>query len=78
VIIGAKFRLSVLQSLITIISFLSLNRKGTLTPKGEPITYLIVFIVDLRLFFLTLFIGYSLDLSPLFSFTSFSCIRVAS
>jgi hypothetical protein len=78
VIMGAKFRPLVLQSLTTIISFPSLNRKGTLTPKGEPVTYSIVFIVDSRSFLLTPFTGYSLDPSPLPSFTSPSYIRVAS
>jgi hypothetical protein len=78
VIISAKFRPLVLQSLTTIISFSSLNRKRTLTSKGEPVTYLIVFIVNSRSTLLTLFIGYSLDLSPLSLFTSLSCIRVAS
>jgi hypothetical protein len=78
VIMGAKFRPSVLQSLTTIISFFSLNRKGTLTPKGEPVTYLIVFIVDSRSFLPTSFTGYSLDLFPLPLFTFSSCIRAAS
>jgi hypothetical protein len=54
VIMGAKFRPSVLQSPTTIISFPSLNRKGTLTPEREPVTYSIVFIVDSRSFLLEL------------------------
>jgi hypothetical protein len=78
VIMSAKFRPLVLQSLTTIISFLSLNRKGTLTPEGEPVTYSIVFIVDSRSFLFTPFIGYSLDSSPFLLFTSPSCIRAAS
>jgi hypothetical protein len=78
VIIGAKFRPSVLQSPTIIISFPSLNKKGTLTPKGELVTYSIVFIVDSRSFLPTPFTGYSLDPSPLPSFTSPSCIHAAS
>jgi hypothetical protein len=78
VIISAKFRLLVLQSLTTIISFLSLNKKGILTLKEEPVTYSIVFIVDSRLFLLTPFTGYNLDLSSFSLFISLSYIRVAS
>jgi hypothetical protein len=60
VIISVKFRPSVLQSLTIIILFLSLNKKGMLTPKREPVMYSIVFIVNSRLFLLTPFISYSL------------------
>jgi hypothetical protein len=67
-----------LQSLTTIISFPSLNRQGTLTPEEEPVTYSIVFIVDLRSFLPTPFTGYSLDPSPFPSFTSLSYIHTAS
>jgi hypothetical protein len=67
-----------LQSLTIIILFLSLNKKRTLTLKREPVTYLIVFIINLRLFLLTSFIDYNLDLSLFSLFTSSSYIRVTS